>query len=375
MATYRYAIEFFRKDGTTAGRAPAVPDLEPLREAAWFEALRADRIDPTADAGGLPVSPVWNRRAGAPYLQGLRVGTAVAGDATPAPGATTAEAAPIAGEFGLHLFADLAPLALDALVDQGTLTKDDTTYYLVTAYPVDQDVAEPAPRRLFTTRETTPPLPLTETPLDRFRPEMCAAGAVDPRDVPALIPAQILSEAAALSRDADGNETGGVLIGHVHRDPRTRELFVEVTAQIPALHTEAESSRLTFTAQTWTAVRAALDLRGRSELMLGWWHSHPVREWCKDCPEETREKCALSCDYFSAQDRALHRAVFPRAYSLALVVNDVCADEPTFSLFGWKDGRIEARGYHRLEPEPSAGDAAAQTAAQTVLTPGGDHVQ
>ena len=79
--------------------------------------------------------------------------------------------------------------------------------------------------------------------------------------------------------------------------------------------------------------------------MLGWWHSHPVREWCKDCTRERQQTCALAAGFLSAHDRALHRHVFPRAYSLALVVNDVACGGPTFSLFGWRDGLLEPRGF------------------------------
>ncbi len=369
MASYRYLIEFYRKDGEKVGGAVATPDLDPLREAAWFDALRTDRIDSTVDAGGLAVAPMWSERLGDPFLRGFRVGhTPGVGDprgadTTPGAGDAYAPNGPdsITGVFGLEVFAEKAQSTLDDLVERGRLTKGETAYYLVSGYARPDDPSE-KPDRPFSTRATSPALPFRNTPLDAFRPRMREAGPVKAEDVPMLLPREIEAEMVELSRLAEGKETGGVLIGHLHRDPGTRDLFIEITAQIPALHTEAASNRLTFTAETWTAVRAALDLRGRSELMLGWWHLHPVREWCKDCPPETRRNCSLSCGYFSSQDRALHRTVFPRAYSVALVVNDATDGPPTFSLFGWRVGSIVERGYHRLETETAAAVPASASA-------------
>jgi hypothetical protein len=54
----------------------------------------------------------------------------------------------------------------------------------------------------------------------------------------------------------------------------------------------------------------------------------------------------MSGDFFSAHDHALHRTVFPSAYSIALVANDVATGDVTFSAFGWRDGLLEPRGFH-----------------------------
>ena len=53
-------------------------------------------------------------------------------------------------------------------------------------------------------------------------------------------------------------------------------------------------------------------------------------------------------DFLSEDDRLLHRAVFPGAWNLALVVNDVAYDDPTLSLFGWRRGLLALRGHHVL---------------------------
>jgi hypothetical protein len=175
-------------------------------------------------------------------------------------------------------------------------------------------------------------------------------GSVDAGLMPVVIPRRVLQEAAALSRGAGDKETGGILIGRLHRDPQLAAIFARVSAQLPARHVEATAGSLTFTSETWTDVRAALDLRKQEELMLGWWHSHVVgKALCKDCPVERQKNCRLAKDFYSPHDHVLHRAIFPKAFSLGLVVNDVAFSDPTFSLFGWKQGVLEPRGFYVKE--------------------------
>ena len=106
---------------------------------------------------------------------------------------------------------------------------------------------------------------------------------------------------------------------------------------------------LAFTPETWAHARHALRLRKRGEIFLGWMHSHPVKEWCKKCPPEKRKKCPLMSDFFSIQDRHLHRTAFPGAHSIALVINQLAADHQTISLFGWSRGLLVQRGFRSLE--------------------------
>jgi hypothetical protein len=165
------------------------------------------------------------------------------------------------------------------------------------------------------------------------------------------VPAGVLDEIAALTRHASPLETGGALVGHLHRDPGARAVFAAVSAQVPARHTLASSVRLVFTSDTWQDLRQALHDRGRGELMLGWWHSHPVHEWCRQdgCEKAEHERCAGAADLFSEHDRALHRTVFPGAHSVALVASHVSAADVRFSVHGWSLGMLVPRGLHVLK--------------------------
>jgi len=156
-----------------------------------------------------------------------------------------------------------------------------------------------------------------------------------------------MEEASTRSRDAGGVETGGILVGRLHRSKGQPEVFLEVTAMLPAPHTASESQRLTFTHETWSAVQNALELRRSNEIQLGWFHYHP--RFCSKCPEEAQKRCAYARPFFSGEDVHMHRTVFPRAFHIALLLSDLGGPELDASLFGWSQGVVTNRGFHILE--------------------------
>jgi hypothetical protein len=333
---YQYALVLFSEDQKPIGQASVKVDWEPARECAEFEAIRKGHVA-SGHHCDWSVVPIWQADVGEPYIEGFRIaGTNGAGE--------------LAIDFGTAYFKALAVQASSHFVEKGVLKEGDRFSYAATAFPVARQ-EQREPRIQFTTEEVTPPLAIAEASLARFTRGTSLHGHLLAEDMPVFVPRLVLEEAAELSLQAGGIETGGILIGHLHRDSSVPEVFAEVTAQVPARHTEADATKLTFTADTWTDVRAAIELRRKGELMLGWWHSHPVREWCKNCEPEKQRVCRMASDFFSAHDHALHRTVFPRAYSVALVVNNVGFGEPTFSMFGWRRGLLESRGFQIRESE------------------------
>jgi hypothetical protein len=170
--------------------------------------------------------------------------------------------------------------------------------------------------------------------------------------MPVFIPERVIHEAKALARGAGDIETGGVLIGRLYRDSESTEIFSAITAFIPARHTVADRSRLTFTADTWAAVRAAVDLRGEDEMLLGWIHSHPF--WCRSCPQERRQLCPLMRPFFSRDDIALHRTVFPAAFNIAVLLSDFGESDLRCDVFGWRFGMVMSRDYYLTGPAATA---------------------
>ena len=331
---HRFTVELYTEDGTSLGQAPLEVDWEPAREWTRFSAIRRGDLAPVEPGRVVSIDPLWHEKLGPPYLEGVRLALAANGKGE------------VSSDFTTAYFKDAAHRASSPFMEDGKLKSGERFRYVTTAYAREPESVETADRPRFEAEEVVPQLPLKESALSHFLATSVQLGETSGEDLAVFVPPHALAEAIELTRGAGGKETGGILIGHLHRDETVPEIFVEVTAQIEARHTQADSKSLTFTAETWTDVRAALDLRRKGEIMLGWWHSHPVREWCKDCPVENQKACKLASDFFSAHDQALHRTVFPRAYSVALVVNDVATGSPTFSGFGWRQGLLAARGFH-----------------------------
>jgi proteasome lid subunit RPN8/RPN11 len=330
---YRYALMLYREGKASLGQVAMAVDWEPAREWAEFRALRHGAAQAFETGRVSIVQPLWHSTLGEPYMKGFRVSVE-----------SKQAREEVAADFTTSYFRQLAKQASALLIEKGVLKKGERFKYLVAAFPQQKTRGEA--KLKFTMEEVAPDLALIDASLAETLRESIFQGPLDDDDMPLFVPQRVVEEAKALSKEAGAKETGGILIGHLGRDASLPEVFAQVTAQIPARHTEASLTSLTFTSETWTDVRAALDLRRKGEIMLGWWHSHPVREWCKDCSQESQKVCTMAFDFFSAHDHALHRTIFPRAYSVALVVNDLAAGAATFSMFGWRRGLLESRGFH-----------------------------
>ncbi len=333
---YHYALAFCRADGSAAGQVPVDIDWEPAYESARFDAFRR-RGREASLAHESRVDPVWHDTMGEPYVGGVLVSV------------DSAEDGPVASTFTLSYLADLVQPAVEQLVAQDRADVGETLTYRVVAFPRPRQA--PVTSR-FTSEEVVSPPEWRQTALATFVRESLAVDTetdVDADEVFVFFHPVVVRETRALAEQAGPVETGGILVGHLHQDPGSRRPFVEVTAQVLA-RGDGSATSLSFTAQTWTDVRAALDLRHRGELMLGWWHSHPVKEWCKSCPVERQEVCTFRRGFLSVDDRLLHRTVFPRAYSVALLLSDVADAGITYRAFGWKQGVIQPRSFHLLHP-------------------------
>ena len=322
---HRFVIEILRPDGESLGQFDAAIDWEPARESVRLLQMRRG-----AAAGGdsVRVEPVWDKNgSGEPYATGARL---VAGETV--------------CEIEKDYFKSLAVEISTALVEKQVLKAGDLYLYKILAYR-DQSKPREMDGTRFTIRDATPRLTFVESSLAGLSGAAVACADCDSEDVPVFIPQNVLDEVEALTREADTKETGGILIGHLHRDSRLPDVAVVVTAQIPAPYTLSQTTKLTFTAETWTAVQAALDLRQSGELMVGWFHSHPSFAFCNaECPPERRAACSLQKPFLSSEDLLLHRAVFPKAWQVALLCNNAEAGLE-FALFGWRHGLVRRRGF------------------------------
>lgn len=347
---YKFVIEVFTDDGgRSLGQFPVEVDWEPAREHLRLLALRRGGTDGAASA---VIAPVWSEAAGEPHAVGARL---TDGD--------------LSCEVALSYFKPLAVEASAGLVERKLLKSGELFTFKLFAHR-----HAPAPRNgsgfAFTVRDATPPLSFVDGSLAALQNESVPGGDPENGEVPVFVPQQVLTEAEAITREAGALETGGILIGHIFRDAGLPEIAVVVTAQIPVRHTQAKTTSLTFTAETWTAVQDALDLRKSGEMMLGWWHSHPSFAFCNpECPPERRKDCALQKPFLSSDDVLLHRTVFPKGYHVALLANNADAGLG-FALFGWSGGTVLRRGFHILD---AARPAAKSDPDFSTETSTGDH--
>jgi proteasome lid subunit RPN8/RPN11 len=340
---YRFVLEVRPADGgRVLFREALHPDWEPAIEAARLVGLRAHGVWHQPGDGEPAVLPLWHERAGEPVVRGVRVSLTRNGHGWHADIPST--------EF----FAEAARTVVAGRVAAGTLAADDRVRYGVAAY-----AAAPAelPALAFTTTPLAQPIAVRDRGFAALVARSLECGEADAADLDVVVPESILEDMCRLTREAGERETGGILLGHVCRQETGGDVGVEITAHVPARHTVGDAVKLTFTSDTWTDVRAAVALRKAGELLVGWWHSHPAIAWCKACPIERQRVCSLSTGFLSSDDRALHRAMFPSAFTQALLVTHSAAGLET-KLFGWRRGGLQPRGFHLLQDGHAAAAAA-----------------
>jgi len=345
-AGHRYAIDFFDEANQRVGTFRCTPDWGPLAEWAYFVGIRGGRLPATTATPDVAIEPVWAEAGSQPVIGGIRA--IIDADPTNAREGVTCE-------VPYTYLRDHARTGAAQLVEQGVLETGQTFRYVVSAFPQDScdpsgdDSAMRLSAALSDVVDVSEPLPIDEAPLAPLLAGARMRGEAAAEDFRVLVPDQVVAEIVERAQCAGEIETGGVLLGRLCRSPASTtddvaELYLQITAQIPALHSESRSTKLTFTAETWGAVQGMVELRGRDELVVGWWHSHP--DFCKKCPVESRRACAFAADFFSNEDVHLHRTCFPRAWQVALLASDHGGPEPSVALFAWRSGSVVERAYY-----------------------------
>jgi hypothetical protein len=327
---YRFVLEIKTASGAVVHRSALDPDWEPALQGTRLAGLRTLNVWHHDDDAAPVVEPVWEER-GPPTPARLRVRMR-SGDREWCEEFTTNE-----------YFGEAARAVIAAQLAAGELGADDQVRYSVSAYTVDGHAHANGGRRLSIV-DRPQPLDVRDRDFSARAVGASARGDEDPGDLEVVVPQAVLDQVCALTTAAGSNETGGILLGHLCRHDSRADVGLEVTAQVPARHTVAETEKLTFTSETWTDVRSAVALRNEGELMVGWWHSHPAFSWCAKCPIEAQRVCRFARGFLSADDKALHRSVFPAAFTQALVVTNSAAGLDS-RMFGWRNGVLKPRGF------------------------------
>jgi hypothetical protein len=331
---HHLVLELRAMDGTVLHGETLEPDWEPAIQGTRLAGLRRLGIWP-AGATEASVVPVWHEDAGPPTLRALRVQMSTDGQEWSA-------------DFNSsEYFSEVASVLVAARLAEGQLLPTDRIRFAVAAYPIAASTSSERQPRLNVV-DRPQPLAVRDRAFGALAESSEIRGDADPTDLEVVLPQAVLDETTALAETAGECETGGILIGHLCRDERRSDIGVAVTAQIPARHAVGRTEKLTFTSDTWTDVRHAVELRKQGELLLGWWHSHPAFKWCAECPIERQRVCRFGQGFLSADDKVLHRSVFPGAFTQALVVTR-SADGIGTRLFGWRNGVLKPRGF-RVSP-------------------------
>lgn len=334
---YQYAITLL--DGTDIIDSFVIDGLWEQSACEWVRLLALQRTaSPMCFAEEVNLLPKWHATLGEPYMEGFS--------------ACISALENCEWTFSSSYFAETAQNLATALLAQGRMNAGQKFLFIVSAFAKKEQQTKDT-----MSIKEIPAIPVAEGFINDFVDASAAAGISGPVHEDELmsvfVDEEVLKQAA--ERSTCAIETGGLLIGKLFRDPDAR-LFIVVTAQLPAEHTKGEIASLIFTTDTWNAARTAISLRKNGEFVVGWWHSHPAKQWCMDCDPEKKRTCALQggC-FFSSEDRNLHRTIFPRAYSIALVMTDGYAGMKT-DLYGWHAGDIRQRSYY-VTKKPAVSDA------------------
>lgn len=127
-------------------------------------------------------------------------------------------------------------------------------------------------------------------------------------------------------------ERGAFLLGARHESPRPA---IEIRHYLPAAETRRSAASLTFTHDTWSALRREAEAKYPDDVVLGWHHTHPGFGV-----------------FLSPYDLFLHRHFFSEPWQVALVVDPKRCE---FGFFQWREGEIVDCGFVCVEEKPSAG--------------------
>ncbi len=346
LREYRYMAEVTSRHEQPVDTMWLSVDWDPARQWSFLELVRSGELEPSAHLPPSSIEPVWDARQHAPVVDGIRVvfeGCNRTRYATVVP---------------VEFFHNAVQTASASLVQSRQLRAGESFTYRVCAFPGPPSTSAQANADDFEFEAIDEPLVLESLPMERLLhiAERRGESVWNDRDMLVFIHARVVEEAETLATSGEGMETGGMLIGRLCRDADPGDLYLEVTAQVPARHTVATGTSIRFPPESWAEADTAIALRNKGERLAGWHHCHPAELWaCRNCPAARRAECPASRPFFSIADCAVHRTVFPMAFNVALLLSFLEQDAPSIDLFGWREGRICPRGFYFI---PEAGGSA-----------------
>ncbi|NND97838.1 MAG: hypothetical protein HKN47_10975 [Pirellulaceae bacterium] len=335
-----YELEFVNETGTVVGRRriKSTDFGHAVRDAA-FDALKRGLIDDlVGQIREVTVEPLYIDPADAlPETNGFRVtlGLVNAGEHV--------------YDYSLSYFTMLANQERAEMNRMAQSAPSDQLRYRLQAF-LDDDGWKPNTNKLsISLHDERPNISLRNGSLNDFasrdRWDDCNRW-----DVPVVVDQSVVEEVVDESKATPDREIGGFLLGDLHRDRSTGEIFVSVTGLVSAAGTtESSEISVTFTPASFVHARKMIELRSRGESIVGWYHSHPFTV-CAECPIPMPKECIEKILFFSADDVHVMATTFERPHMIGLLA----AVEPRIEqaighlpvkLYGWRHGEIRPRGF------------------------------
>jgi proteasome lid subunit RPN8/RPN11 len=340
-AIYSFRLEFWKnKEGRIHELQLAPGDFSRAVEAAFFDGLRKGAFtDYDFRAEQARIEPKFVQPGGgSPRVQSFEVvlPTLAGGEHRLA--------------FERDYFHNLVARTGKELILAGKVPEDGVILYQLAAY-LDEGEKPWTGGLEIELESETPEIPVRTGSRKALGPSEAWDGP-EPDDFPVLIPRHVIEEAVEEAKGAPEREVGGVLLGHLRRD-ETGELYLEVTALVPAEETEATELSVTFTHATWARVREVIAVRGEGEIFVGWMHSHPFR-FCAECTLPVQKECLDKVLFYSADDEFLMELSFARPFMVGLLAAveplvETALGHAPVQLYGWNKGQIEARGFEVID--------------------------
>lgn len=144
-----------------------------------------------------------------------------------------------------------------------------------------------------------------------------------------MIDDRVVTAAAEHGQQDTSREQGGVLMGTVATGQRGTVVCVE--AAIPATHTKASRSQVTFTHDSWNDIYRVIDSQYPDKQIVGWYHTHPGFGI-----------------FLSEYDLFIHRNFFSAPWQIAYVIDPSSQESGCFC---WQGSDIApAKGYNIYSP-------------------------
>ena len=165
------------------------------------------------------------------------------------------------------------------------------------------------------------PVPKSRPAEETSRPN-CVLGQLRDNAVDILVHELVLDQILDYSEQDLTRELGGFLLGGFYLDDTP---YVEVRHFLEAVDVRSHAASLTFTHETWSAMKREVADRFPDELIVGWYHTHPHLRV-----------------FLSGYDLFIHRHFFKERWQIAMVVDPV---QQEFGFFQWQGEQVVDCGF------------------------------